>query len=90
MEQAAAWDRYYLIHDTVLTKTAPASDPIDLDAMTFELGTAYETRSKVYLTHTFIGVGLGLRDLEDAAIGDLFPDPPYHPFGFRTYARTLI
>jgi hypothetical protein len=45
---------------------------------------------KVYLTHTFIGVGYVPRDIEGAEIGDRFPDPPYHPYGFRTYARTLI
>jgi hypothetical protein len=73
-----------------LTKTAPALDPIDLSRMAFELGEAYETRVKVYLSHTFIGVGMAPRGIEDAEIGDRFADPPYHPFGFRTYARTLI
>jgi hypothetical protein len=89
-EFGRAKDDYYLIHNAVLAKTAPALDPIDLNEMNFELGEAYETRVKVYLTHTFIGVGFAPRDIEDAEIGDRFADPPYHPFGFRTYARTLI
>ncbi len=83
-------DRYYLIHDGVLVRTAPADEPIDLSETAFALGEAYKTRVKVYLTHTFIGVGYSLRDIEGAEIGDRFDDPPYHPYGFRTYARTLI
>jgi hypothetical protein len=89
-EFGRAKDNYYLIYNGVLTKTAPALDPIDLSRMAFELGEAYETRVKVYLSHTFIGVGMAPRGIEDAEIGDRFANPPYHPFGFRTYARTLI
>lgn len=89
-EFGRAKDSYYLIHNAVLAEKTPALDPIDLSDMKFELGEAYETRVKVYLTHTFIGVGFRPRDIEAAEIGDRFPDPPYHPFGFRTYARTLI
>jgi hypothetical protein len=89
-EFGRAKDSYYLIHNAVLAKKTPALDPIDLSAMKFELGEAYEALVKVYLTHTFIGVGFRPRDIEEAEIGDRFADPPYHPFGFRTYARTLI
>ncbi len=85
-----ARNSYYLVHDAVLARKAPTLDPIDLSEMNFELGDAYETLVKAYLTHTFIGVGHGLRDIEEAQIGDRFADPPYHPFGFRTYARSLI
>ena len=81
---------YYLIHNAVLAQTAAAADPIDPNEMAFELGEAYEARVKVYLTHTFIAVGYRPRDLEAAEIGDRFDDPPYHRYGFRTYARTLI
>lgn len=89
-ELGRAEDSYYLIHNAVLAKKAPALDPLDLSEMNFELGEAYETPVKVYLTHTFIGVGFGPRHIHEAEIGDRIPDPPYHPFGFRTYARTLI
>jgi hypothetical protein len=89
-EFGRAKDSYYLIYNGVLAKRAPALDPIDLSRMAFDLGAAYETRVKVYLSHTFIGVGMAPRGIEDAEIGDRFADPPYHPFGFRTYARTLI
>lgn len=85
-----ARNSYYLIHNAVLAKKAPAPDPVDLSEMKFELGDAYETLVKVYLTHTFIGVGYRPRDIEEAEVGDRFADPPYHPFGFRSYARTLI
>jgi len=89
-EFGRARNSYYLIHNAVLAKKAPALDPIDLSEMKFELGDAYETLVKVYLTHTFIGVGYGPRDIEEAEVGDRFGDPPYHPFGFRTFARRLI
>lgn len=88
-EFGRAQGHYYLIHNGVLAEKIPAMDPIDLSAMDFELGAAYRTAAKVALTHSFVGVGYRDRNIAEVEIGERYPDPPYHPFGLRRYARTL-